>query len=44
MLEMIKPYAAIISASTPLIVESIPYDDIRETPVITAEELKKRLN
>ena len=30
--------------STPYIVDSIPYDDIRETPVITVEELKKRLN
>ena len=30
--------------STPLIVESIPYDDIRETPVITVGELKRRLN
>lgn len=29
--------------STPYIVESIPYDDIRETPVITAQKLKKRL-
>ena len=30
--------------STPNIVESIPYDNIRETPVITVEELKNRLN
>ena len=30
--------------STQPIVNSIPYDDIRETRVITAEELKKRLN
>ena len=30
--------------STPYIVNSIPFDDIRETPVITAGELKKRLN
>ena len=29
--------------STPHIVNSIPYDDIRETPVITAGELRKRL-
>ena len=27
--------------STPNIVNSIPFDDIRETPVITVEELKK---
>ena len=31
-------------SSTPHIVKSIPYDDIRETPVVTAEELKRRLN
>ena len=30
--------------STPYIVNSIPYDDIRETPVITVNELKRRLN
>ena len=30
--------------STRHIVNSIPYDDIRETPVITAEELGRRLN
>lgn len=30
--------------STRHIVNSIPYDDIRETPVITADELKERLN
>lgn len=30
--------------STPYIVNSIPYDDIRKTPVITAEGLKRRLN
>ena len=30
--------------STPYIVDSIPYDNIRETPVITVEELKRRLN
>ena len=30
--------------STPYIVDSIPYDGIRETPVITAEEMKRRLN
>ena len=30
--------------STQPIVNSIPYDDIRETRVITAEELKKKLN
>ena len=30
--------------STRPIVNSIPYDDIRETRVITAEELKRRLN
>ena len=30
--------------STPYIIDSIPYDDIRETPVITVEELKRRLN
>ena len=30
--------------STPYIVNSLPYDDIRETPVITVNELKKRLN
>ena len=30
--------------STQYIVNSLPFNDIRETPVITAEELKKRLN
>ena len=30
--------------STPHIVDSIPYDDIRKTPVITAEELRRKLN
>ena len=30
--------------STPYIVKSIPYNKIRETPVITVEELKRRLN
>ena len=30
--------------STPHIVNSIPYDDIRETPIITGEELKNSLN
>ena len=30
--------------STPKIVKSIPYNDIRETPVITADELKRRFN
>ena len=30
--------------STPYIVGSLPFDDIRQTPVITVEELKKRLN
>ncbi len=30
--------------STPHIVDSLPYDDIRQTPVITVDELKKRLN
>lgn len=30
--------------STPYIVNSIPFDDIRETPVITVKELKNRLN
>ena len=29
--------------SPPYIVESIPYDDIRETLVITAKKLKERL-
>ena len=30
--------------STPHIVESIPYSNIKTTPVITSEELKERLN
>ena len=30
--------------STPHIVNSIPYDDIRKTPVITADELRRKLN
>ena len=30
--------------STPYIVNSLPFDDIRETPVITVEELKAMLN